>query len=114
MEKINCRLIMGQMQEWVENKIPVQPSRWIDASAKLIVLIGDEHDKLYELESFIAQKKADHIKNGETASASKIFVEALPEYKEMRKQKAYIDQIMEFSRLAKARAKMKDEEYWQN
>ena len=111
MEKITCKFILDQMQERVENKVPVDPSWWIDASFKLMVLIGDEHDKLADLESTIAQKKAEFIERGDTASKATILVEAMPEYKQMKRQKAYIDQIIEFVRLAKKRQGMGAEEY---
>lgn len=99
------------MQERVENKIPVDPSWWIDAASKLMVLIGDEHDKLCDLEALIAKKKAEYIERGDTASKATILVEAMPEFRDMRRQKAYIEQIIEFVRLAKKRSTLSSEEY---
>ena len=109
--KITCKFILDEMQERVENKIPVDPSWWIDASSKLMVLIGDEHDKYYELEAFINRKKAELLENGESAPRATIFVEALPEHQQMRRQKAYIEQILEFVRLAKKRSTLGSDEY---
>lgn len=110
-EKITCKFILDEMQERVENKIPVDPSWWIDASSKLMVLIGDEHDKYYELEEFINKKKAEYLRDGESAPRATILVEALPEHRLMRRQKAYIEQIVEFVRLAKKRSSLGNEEY---
>lgn len=94
----------------VEDKRPIHPSWWIDAAAKLNVLIGDEHDKLYDLEHIIAITRAGHIQDGDTAAAAKIKVEAMTEHREMQGQKGKIKQIEEFIRISKIRARLKDEE----
>lgn len=99
------------MRERVENKLPIHPSWWIDAAAKLNTLIGDETDKLYNLESEVAEKRSILVMGGGTASSAKIMIEALPEYRDMQKQKARIKQIEEFIRIAKIRARLEDSEY---
>lgn len=102
--------IIETMQEWVENKIPISPHLWVDAAAKMNILLGEEHDKLFDLESRLAQMRAAHIEEGKNGVAMKALVEATPEYNEMRKQKAKISRIEEFIRIAKVTARMKNEE----
>ena len=45
-EKVTLELIMNQMKEWVEGKVPVQPSIWLDAALKLNVLLEDLDDEI--------------------------------------------------------------------
>lgn len=109
--EITTDLILHTLQDWVENKTPVSPDRWVDACLKIVVLLGDEHDKLFNLQQEVAKMKANYLAQGETASASKIKVEATDLYKEMNKQKAKIDQIEEMIRLSKIMARMKNDEF---
>ena len=57
MEKVTTRTIINTMSEWVEEKQPISPGKWVEAAAKLNLLIGDENELLYKLESEIAKKK---------------------------------------------------------
>jgi hypothetical protein len=104
--------ILEWFKEKIEMKIPIRPDIWVDAAQKLNVLLSDEHDKLYDLEQIVAKMRMDFIDDGEKINVSfaKIKVEATDEYREMRKQKAKIDRIVEQIRIAKIRARMKNDE----
>jgi hypothetical protein len=109
-EIITVDFIIGTMQKYVESKTPIPPSMWLDAAAKLNVLLGEEHDKLFDLESTLAQMRTAHIEEGKNGVVMKALVEATPEYNEMRKQKGKISRIEEFIRIAKLTARTTNEE----
>lgn len=111
-ELVTTDTILNWMQEKVENKEPLDAHRWVDAGLKLNVLISDEHDKLYHLEQKVAQDKVELLGNSDMSVAkANTLVEASNTYRDMRKQKARIEQIEEFIRLAKLQAKLKSNEY---
>ena len=106
--------ILEVMHDKVVNKEPIPPSWWVDAAFKLNVLIGDEHDRLYSLEGSIAKERAAYIADDNSVAAADAYVEASDDYPVMRRQKAKINQIEEFIRIAKIRAKLQDEEFRNN
>ena len=112
-ELVSVNSILSYLQEQVEKKIPLAPSIWVDASAKLAVLLGDENDKLFDLQQKVAQIRVDYIQQGEGMSVSeaKVRTEATDEYKEFHKQKARVEQVAEFIRIAKLRARITETEY---
>ena len=100
--------------EWFEStvsaKLPIPPTKWIEAGEFLNVLIGDENDKLAELEQKVAQEKLELMKGSESVAEAKMKIEATDIYKEAKKQKNKINQIIEFIRLAKLHARIYSEE----
>ena len=112
-EIVSVNSILSYLQEQVEQKIPLAPSIWVDASAKLAVLLGDENDKLFDLQQKVAQIRVEHIQAGDGMSVSRAraITEATNEYKEFHKQKARVEQIAEFIRIAKLRARITETEY---
>lgn len=107
---ITTETILGHLKKQVEQKLPIPPSLWLEAAMKLNVLIGDEHEKLFELEQIVAQKRMESIAEGDSVAKADAKVEATDEFRLMRRQKAYIGQIEEQIRIAKAQAKLKDTE----
>jgi tRNA G10 N-methylase Trm11 len=110
-ELITTSLILDTLKGWVEGKHPIDAHKWVDAAQKLNVLIGDEHDKLFDLQQKVAQMKVNYLTEGNTSAAAKSKVEATDLYREMRKQGARIEQIEEMIRIAKLQARLKDNEY---
>ncbi len=101
--------------EWFEamaqNRMAIDPASWIDGSQKLVALLGNEQDSLFELESVLAKRKALLMEDSEmTASKAKIIIEGTNEYLACRKMKAKIERVFEFVRLAKIRARMAGDE----
>ena len=111
MEKITIDTITNYLKEQVEQKLPISPGLWIDSAQKINVLLGDEHQKLFDLQQIVAKIKVEHIEEGKSVSDAKTRVEASSEYKDYQIQKAKIGRIEEFIRLAKLQARMKNEEY---
>lgn len=109
--KTTVNLIINTMKGYVENKQPVSPDVWIESAAKLNLLIGDEHDKLFDLQQKVAQLKSEKILDGMPVSQAKILIEATDIYREAQKQKAIISQVEEFIRIAKIRARLLNEEF---
>jgi hypothetical protein len=111
-ELVTTDLILGWLKETVENKLPISPHTWVDAALKLNVLVGDEHDKLFNLQQQVAQIKLTFLKEDEkkNVSAAKMRTEASDTYREMRMQEGKIKQIEEFIRIAKLQARLKDSE----
>ena len=110
-EITTTRQIMEWLKDKVENKIPVSPGAYVDIAAKLNVLLSDEHAILFRIQQKVAQMKAELVQKGETASKTKILVEASDEYLEYQMQKALISRIEEFIRIAKLQGRLKSEEY---
>jgi phosphoglycerate-specific signal transduction histidine kinase len=111
-ELVTVDVIINYIKDNVENKVPLSPSVFVDAAAKLNVLLSDEHAILYKLQREVAQEKVNLIQEEHvTGTEAKMRVEAMPLYEEMMNQKAKISRIEEFIRIAKLQARMKQEEY---
>ena len=109
---VDTTLIINTMKDWVENKQPISPHLWLDASAKLNILRGDLDDSYYTLEHDLAVEKAALMSDPEmTAAKSDIFIRARKEFKECRQLGAKIKQVEEFIRIAKKMASLKEEEF---
>jgi hypothetical protein len=110
-EIVTTEVIIGWLKDNIEQKIPIAPSRFIDAAQKLNVLLSDEHAKLFKMQQVVAQMKAELMEGDSTAAKAKIMVEASNEYAAYCIQKAYIGRIEEMIRIAKIQARLKDNEY---
>lgn len=110
-EIVSVNSILSYLQEQVERKIPLAPSIWVDAAQKINVLLGDEHDKLYDLQQVIAKVKAEYIVKGDSVAKADALVRATDIYTEMKKQEAKIKRIEEFIRIAKIQARLKETEF---
>lgn len=86
---------------------------FLEAAVDLNVLLGDEHEQLFELEQVVAKEKLDLLDGQSKINVSevKLRVEAGDNNKKMKLQKANIDRIVEFIRLAKVHARLASDEY---
>lgn len=109
-EIITIDTIVNYLKECVEHKVPVDAHTWTDAAQKMIVLLGDEHDKLYDLEHSLASQRVVLIEGGYNSTKAKQYIEATEDYKNSRKQKARIGRVEEMIRIAKIQARLKDTE----
>jgi hypothetical protein len=89
------------------------PGQWVEAAWSLQALIGDEHDKLIELEQKVAQITAMYIAGGDSVAFAKVSIVKHPEYTALKKQSAKIKQVEELVRIAKLRARLADSEMHQ-
>ena len=113
MNEINVKNILEWLSDMVKSKKVLDAHTWVDTAQKLNVLIGDEHDRLFELEKQVAQAKMIHIEDKKSVSEAKLRIEATPLFREMQKQKSIIKQVEEMIRIAKLQARLKDNEYRQ-
>lgn len=107
-ELVTTDTILNWLQTQVEQKLPIDAHKWLDACQKITVLLGDEHDKLFDLQQIVAREKIDWIEKGKSATEAKARIETTETYKKMQKQYARIKQIEEIVRIAKIQARMKD------
>ena len=111
---MNERITADSVIEWLSSQVAekhvIGPHVWMDAAQKLTVLIGDEHDKLFDLQQQVAQMKVKLMDDGATAAKAKIYVEASDTYKQMCKQRAKIEGVEEMICVTKIQARMKDNE----
>ena len=109
-EKITTDTIINYLQNQVEQKLPIDPNTFIDAAGKLNLLLGDEQEKLFFFQQKCAIMRSDKITEGKSVALAKLLVEASDEYREMLNQKAKIDRIIEFIRISKLNARLRQEE----
>lgn len=110
-KQVSTTVILDFMKENVKNKEMIDAHTWVDAAQKLNVLIGDEHDKLFDLQQKVNMEKVALIEAGKNVSTAKLMIEAGDIYKEMCKQRALIEQVEEMIRIAKLQARIKDNEF---
>lgn len=111
MEEINVKNIIAYLNERVKSKETLDAHQWVDTAQKLNVLVGEEHDRLFELEQLVAKNKVGYIEAGKSATEAKMRVEATDIYRDMLKQKAIIGQVEELIRISKLQARLKDNEF---
>ena len=110
----NLRTI-EEILQWFKDSIDgneiIQPSYWVEAALKLLVLMGSESDKLYAMQQEVAQIRAEMLGESDaTVSGVKIKVEATDRYRMCRQQEALLGRIEEFIRLAKLQARLRQSE----
>lgn len=103
--------IMQVLEVWAAEKRPIDPQAYLDAASKMVLLSGDESDKLYQMEQNVARMRVELLEQGMNATNAKMRVEASDEFREARSQKALIERINDTVLLAKARARLAMEEY---
>jgi hypothetical protein len=102
--------IMHWLTTTVQSKMQISPQQFVEAAQYLVILVGDEHIKLYDLEQKVAQMKLEMLPSAKSVAEVKLRIEATDTYKEMRKQQARIKQIDEMIRVAKLLGRMKNDE----
>lgn len=106
--------IINDLSGLVKNKVAISTEHWLEAAQYLNVLIGNETDKMAELEMQVAQKRVEFIQEGDSVAKADAKIEATELYCDMRKQKAKIKQVEEFIRIAKKTAQIKSDEMRHN
>lgn len=106
MEENTVDSILEVLQTWAREKRPIDAHQWLEGCAKLVVLLGDEQDKLFGTEQHLAQIKLEFIEEGDSVAKAKIKVEGLPLFVEARKLEAKIDRVTEIVRISKLQARM--------
>lgn len=107
---VSTDLILEWLKKAVQERRPIDPHTWVEASLKMNVLISDEHAKLYDLQQEVAKLKMLRIESGDSVARAKVYVETTEEYKNMKKQEAKIEQIQENIRISKLQARLSQDE----
>lgn len=107
---VTAELILNEIKERIEQKLPIPESWWLNASAKLNIFFGVIADELADLSVLIAKDKVEYLDDGKTASEAIIRCQATTQYADMEKKKAKLTQIVEFIRIAKKRADLVKQE----
>lgn len=102
--------IMTWLTQTVQEKKPISPQQFVEAASYLVILMGEEHTKLYDMEQKVSKMKVDLLEKYDKVNKVNLIINASDEYKEMRKQHAFIGQITEMVRLAKLLGRMKSDE----
>jgi len=113
-EIVTTDTIIETLQGWVETRTPISAAMWLDAAAKLNLLVLDESDKLAELEFAVANRKVKELQGMDKKSVAMAdaLVEATEEYRSMRKLQAKIKHIDEYIKIAKKQATLKENEMY--
>lgn len=98
------------MTTTVQEKKQISPEQFVEAASYLVILMGDEHNKLFDLEQVVANMKNNLLRDHDKVNKVTLIVQTSEEYKQMKKQQAFIKQIEETIRLAKLLGRMKMEE----
>ena len=102
--------IMEYFEKAVKEKRILSPTEWVEGASYANVLIGDETDKLSDLQQSLNILKRDYIEEYGTVAKAKVYAETTDEYKEYCKQKAKIDRVIEFIRISKLQARLRNDE----
>lgn len=103
--------ILKAFEDMAERKVSLDPHQYLEGTAKLLALIGNEQDKYYELEHKLAIIRSMEMDKWGNASKARITAEATQEYLEARKLKAKIDRVFEAIKIGKLMARMSQEQY---
>lgn len=103
---VTCDLIVGWLTNQIEQKLPIDPSTWMECASKLNVLLQGEMEKQFDMDQVVAKMRNAHLDNGKTAAFAKSQIEATDEYKKARTQKAKVERVLEVIKLAKLNARI--------
>lgn len=109
--KITVDTILATLEEKVAAKEVLDAGRWLDAAQALNVLLGEEQDRLFELQRIVAQLKVDYIEAGDSVAKAKAKTEANVNFTEAKRQEAKIERVLEMIRIAKLQSRMRMEEF---
>lgn len=92
---MNSTEIIKYLTNAAENKQVLSAEDYLRAARSLVLFLGDEKDKLIELESKVSKMKLNLKQTTqEKVTSINLIVEASDEYKEAKKQKAKVEQIL--------------------
>lgn len=110
MEKITARTITNALANAFSNKVNVSKDKLLDGAMKLSVLALDEVAILTQMEQDIAKKKVAMLEAQDKRNVSEVElrIEATDEYRDMKRQKAFVDAIEEMIHTARLSAKLNE------
>lgn len=102
--------ILKELEEWSSSDMEVAPLKWLNAAARLTMLMGPDSDKLFLMQQELAKKKAE-LSESMPAVKAQAKIEALDLYREARQLEAKIDRVHKICQIAKKQATLKDNEF---
>ncbi len=108
-ELVTISAIIEWMTKQVEERQPIDPNTWMDASLKMNVLLQSEQERLFTLEQEVAILKKTLLEDGKSVAYARVMIEATDEYKNCKIQKAKIERCVEFIRLSKLHSRMSND-----
>lgn len=102
--------IIEWLTEIVRMKQTIDHHEWVRMAQRVNILLGEERDKLFELQQKVNQEKVTQIALGKNVATAKLIVEAGDAYKDYCKQKGLIDQCTELIRISKLQARLVNDE----
>lgn len=102
--------IMDWLNTEVAEKRSINPHLFVEAAKYLNALIGEEHEKLWDLKQKVAQARLEARQTVKTMAEANAIVESTDVYRMAKLQEAKIDQVNEMIRLAKLQARLTNDE----
>lgn len=103
--------VINRLQEWAKSNHPVPPGVWIDESMKLLAFIGEESDRVIELEHQVALEKWNYKSTNKSSDAdAESYKKTLDVYKELQRSKEKVALMDKYILLAKKRATLASDE----
>ncbi len=103
--------VLDAVKSAVENREAWSPDLWAECAWDMTALLGNEHDRLCDMQQIIAAEKGKLVDEGFTVARAKVAVESTDIYKESQKLKSKIGRIEELIRISKLRSRMAMDEY---
>lgn len=103
--------IENWFRENVEQRIPIAPSKYLDAAQKIVVLLSNLDDDLTTAEMAVNRRVAAYMESGDSAAGAKLKVKALPEYENYLRMNAQKERAIEFIRICKKKVEIQQ---WDN
>lgn len=110
MEKVTARTITEALSKAFADRKSVSKETLLDAAMKLSVLALDEVAILTEMEMNLARKKVEMLEAQDKRNVSEVElrIEATEEYRDMKRQKAFVDSIEEMIHTSRLSAKLNE------
>ena len=102
--------LLNWYKERIENNELIPPALWIDSAMKMNVLISEIDLEIVDLRGTIADIMVLCLDEGKSSSEAKIRANSGDVYKRYLRASAKKEQVSEFIRLSKLRARLADEE----
>lgn len=102
--------ILNWLTEIVKMRQTIDAHEWVRMSQRINILLGDERDKLLELQQKVNEEKVTQIALGKNVATAKLIVESGDNYKEYCRQKGLIEQCIELIRISKLQARLVNDE----
>ena len=101
--EINADTILNYLSDATQAKKMLSPEFYLEASIKLLTLLGQETEKLEDRRMEVAKMKLAIFEGQEkrNVSEAKLRIEATEEYREYRKQEDKVERIKEIIRVSK-------------